>query len=308
MSEPTIQSDVAVMDTRNIVTLDLPADVPSLSVRSFGLTHPGKVRPQNEDQFLIATLAKALQVQQTSLPQPKVQFSHERGHLFVVADGMGGHLGGERASALVLDSIEGFALNTLKYFYHLKGSEADQVLVEFQQALGKADAALFAESARHPELHGMGTTLTMAYSLNNDLFVAHVGDSRAYLYRENSLYQLTRDHTMVAEMVRRGVIQPAEAVKHRLRHLITNSVGGSEQGVQVEIDKARLEPDDVVLLCSDGLTEMVPDDQIAETLQDETDPRRACERLVALANDHGGKDNVTVIIARYEAPATPDAA
>jgi PPM family protein phosphatase len=306
MSEPTIQSDVAVIDADQIATMEPAPDAPGLLVRSFGLTHPGRVRSKNEDQFLIAILAKALKVQHTSLAQPAVQYSSQRGHLFVVADGMGGHQGGERASALVLDSLESFVLNTLKWFFHLKGSEADQVLLEFQQALGKADAALFAEAARHPELRGMGTTLTMAYSLNSDLFVAHIGDSRCYLQRDNAIYQLTRDHTMVNELVRRGVIPPEDAAGHRLRHVITNSVGGFEPGVQVEIDKVHLEPDDILLLCSDGLTEMVSDDEITAILEEESDPRRACERLVVTANEHGGKDNVTAIVARYEAAPLAD--
>jgi protein phosphatase len=270
-----------------------------LAVRSFGLTDRGRVRPQNEDQFLIAELAKSLRVRQSSLPQRVNQTSAERGHLFLVADGVGGHHGGERASALAMQSIEDFVLNSLKWFFHLKGSEEQNLLKEFQTALRQADARLFAEAYYHPEQAGMGTTLTLAYSLDADLFIAHVGDSRCYLFRGGELHQLTRDHTLVAEMVREGLLAPEAAGRHRLRHVITNVVGGCDPGVEVEVHKAYLESGDILLLCSDGLTEMVPADRIANALAEETEPRTACERLVAEANERGGKDNITVIIARF---------
>src|SRR5262249_39996013 len=150
----------------------------------FGLTDPGKNRTTNEDQFLIAVLLKALQVERTSLPQPKVQHSSDRSHLFVVADGMGGHAAGEKASALTIDSLETFILETFKWFAQCKGKEQDQVLADFQRALSHANAHVLAKAEERPELHGMGTTLTLAYSLNDELFVAHVGDSRCYLYRD----------------------------------------------------------------------------------------------------------------------------
>jgi protein phosphatase len=189
------------------------------------------------------------------------------------------------------------------WFRRLKGSEADKVLHEFQQAIGRADAKILAEAAQRPELHGMGTTLTMAYVLNEELFVAHVGDSRCYVLRDGLLYQLTHDHTMVQEMVRRGLLEEAEAAHHRMRHVITNVVGGTDPGIQVEIHKIHLEPNDTLLLCSDGLTEMVSNEDIADTLQRAADPEQACRRLVQQANDHGGKDNVTVIVARFEQAA-----
>ncbi len=272
-----------------------------LAPQTYGLTHPGRVRDNNEDQFLIAVLTKTLQVVQSSLPQPRLQYGGDRGYLFVVADGMGGHAAGERASALAIHTIEGFMLDALKWFSQLRGEEGNAVLHEFQQAVSQADAALFAEAERHPELHGMGTTFTMAYSLHDDLFVAHVGDSRGYLLRRGQMYRMTHDHTMVDEMVQRGLLSPEEAAGHRLRHIITNALGGRDPGVRVELHKIRLEPGDVLLLCSDGLTEMVPDAEIAAVLHGEPGPWEACETLVARANERGGKDNITVVVARYEA-------
>jgi len=271
------------------------------TVRSFGLTDPGRVRPSNQDHFVILELARTMSVLQTSIPQAKAQYSHLRGHIFLVADGMGGHQAGEVASALTVVTIEGFLLNTLKRFFDLKATEEQNVMKEFQSALLQADAKIFEEAAQHPELIGMGTTLTMAFAINWRLFVAHAGDSRCYLYSRGELHQLTQDHTMVAELVRRGALSPQAASRHPYRNVITNVLGGHEPGVQVELHKLDLEPDDVLLLCSDGLTDMIGNDRIAAILENQQEPKKVCEQLVAEANEKGGKDNITVIVVRFEA-------
>lgn len=303
MSKPVVDSEVREVRPTELDTVDLPAQRRPLQVRTFGLTDVGRVRDCNEDQFLIARLSKALQVEHTSLPQPTVQYGQEHAYLFVVADGVGGSAGGEKASAVAVNSLEGFLLSTLKWFHHFKGREGDQVLREFQQALGQADTKVFDEAARQPELRGMATTLTMAYSLGDELFVAHVGDSRCYLHRQGTLYQMTRDHTLAEDLVQRGGLLAEEAAKSPYRHVITNVVGGTEHGVRIDVHKMHLEAGDLVLLCSDGLTEMLPAEEIAAVLQAESSPADACQRLVAAANDRGGKDNVTVLLARFEAPA-----
>jgi len=303
MSQNAVISDMQVAHSGDLDTAQIVPPRPPLKVQSHGTTHPGRVRSTNEDQFLVAELTKALHVRQSSLPQRQVHLSSEQGHLFVVADGMGGHAGGEHASALAVDTIEDFMLNTLKWFFRLKGSEADRALAEFQAALARADDRVLREAGRHPELHGMGTTLTMAYSVGSDLFVIHAGDSRCYLFRDRTLHRLTRDHTLVGEMVRQGALQPEQAAHHQLRHVITNVIGGTTPGVQAEVHKVQLEAHDRLLLCSDGLTEMVPEPEIADILHGEPEPSRACQRLVDRANELGGKDNVTVVLARYEEEA-----
>jgi protein phosphatase len=301
MSQLAVQSETSVLHARDLDTITVPGSGATLAVRSFGLSDPGKVRGRNEDQFLIAALVKALQVRQTSMPQPRLLHSNDRSHLFVVADGMGGHAAGQRASALAIHSVEQFVLETFKWFRQCRGRDEDKVLADFQTAIGQANALILSEAAQHPQLHGMGTTLTLAYSLNDVLFVAHAGDSRCYLWRDHTLYRLTRDHTLVEEMISKGHIKAEEAVNHQWRHVITNAVGGDSAEVQVEVHKLQLEAGDGVLLCSDGLTEMVSEQEIAYTLRDEAEPERACRRLVARANEEGGKDNITVIVARYEA-------
>lgn len=275
-------------------------DTGPLRVRSFGMTDRGFVRNTNEDQFLIATLTKAVRIQQSSLLAATTRRGEEEGHIFVVADGFGGAPAGEQASAIAVESIEDFLANSLKWFFRLKGAEKEQALAEFQEALRRADARIFEQSDEHPELNGMGTTLTLAYSLGGDLFVAHAGDSRCYLFRESNLERLTRDHTLAAVLAESKSMVPDEAGRQRLSHVITNAVGGRSPGVHPEIHKWELRPGDMLLLATDGLTRHVPDEQIAATLATEPDPKAACERLTTLALDAGGRDNVTVVVARYE--------
>jgi PPM family protein phosphatase len=224
----------------------------------------------------------------------------ERGHLFLVADGMGGHRAGEQASALAVVAIEQFTLNTFKWFFDSNGPEAQRVLTQFQTALRQADARILEEATEHPELGGMGTTVTMAFQLDSQLCIVHVGDTRAYLYAHDELSQITHDHTLMAEMLRRGEIQPEQAAEHRLRHVITNVVGGTEAGVDVEAHALNVYAGDRLLLCSDGLTEMMTDEAIAAILRAEANPEAACMKLVAQANEAGGRDNITVLIVRFD--------
>ena len=284
-----------------------PKPPPTLAVKAFGITDTGKVRATNEDQFLIAELTKAMRVWQTSLPEPKVQVGEERAHLFLVADGMGGHRAGERASALAVVAIEQFTLNSFKWFLGSNSADAQRVLAQFQSALSQADAQILDAAADDPELRGMGTTVTMAFHLGTQLCVVHVGDSRAYLYRDGELLQLTQDHTLMADMMRSGALRPDQVAGHRFRHVITNVVGGEELGVSVEARALEVQAGDRLLLCSDGLTEMVTNDTIAATLDAEPTPELAAKQLLAQANESGGRDNITLLIVRFD-PDDSDAA
>jgi serine/threonine protein phosphatase PrpC len=264
------------------------------------LTHQGLVRTNNEDHFLVARLAKSMQICQTSLKNSgQTRFSDEDGHLMVVADGMGGAAAGERASAMAVESVEEFALNTLKWFLHLGKTDENTLVAELRKALEIADQAVVEEAEANARFNGMGTTLTMAYSVARDLYIVHAGDSRAYLYRQGSLEQITNDHTLVQLLVTGGVISPEAAKTHSKRNVVTNVIGGPSAGVHAEIHKLRLEHDDVLLLCSDGLTEPAEDRLIADILERTTDPDEAAKSLVALALEKGGPDNVTAIVARY---------
>ncbi len=276
-------------------------DPPRFRVKFGGLTNTGKLRGNNEDHFLISRLSKSMQVCKTSLPGGgKTQLSEEEGYLVVVADGMGGAAAGERASALAVGSVEEFVLNTLKWFLHLSGHDEHVLLAELRQSLERADRSVIERARSNPSLQGMGTTLTMAYSVATDLYIVHAGDSRAYLFRDGELLQLTSDHTLVQSLIDDGSISPEEARRHKRRHVVTNVIGGPSEGVFAEIHKLSLLDGDTLFFCTDGLTQPVDDEAIAKVLKHHHDPDDACARLVDLALRRGGPDNVTVVLARYQ--------
>jgi PPM family protein phosphatase len=293
MAKPNATSDTTVLPA-------VPIPARPFFVRTFGLTDRGLVRENNEDNFLIAELARTLAIHATSLPNSKARHSSHRGHVFVVADGIGGNQAGEKASELSVMTLEEFLLNTLKRFFGLESPDEKGVLKEFRSAIAQADARIFEEASQRLELFGMGTTLTMAFAVDWKLFVAHVGYSRCYLYSDGTLQQVTNDHTAGAELVRQGLFTAEQAARSPFRNIVTNVLGGSKPGVQVEVHRLDLVPGDTLLLCSDGLTGMVNDERIAQVLQEEADPPKACTKLVAEANEHGGKDNITVLITRFE--------
>jgi serine/threonine protein phosphatase PrpC len=296
MYPPPAASD---QPTLTMDTLPPLCPTPFLVVRAFGLTDPGKVRPGNEDHFLVAELSRTLRIQQTSLPQAATQRGRSRGHVLLVADGMGGHNAGEVASALSVETVEAFVLDLLRRFSNLHTGDEPGVLSDLRQAVRQADARIFEEVALHPELKGMGTTLTMAFISGSRLFVINAGDSRCYLLRDSRLLQLTEDHTVVAEMARRGEISPEEARHHPSRHIITNALGGGHPGVRIDVQRLDLEPGDRLLLCTDGLTDMLDGERIATVLAEEAQPEAACVRFVAEANQAGGQDNVTAVVAYF---------
>jgi protein phosphatase len=272
----------------------------SATVECGAATHRGKVRENNEDQYLVARLTKAMSVRKSSLGDGGTrQLSEEVGTLLAVADGMGGEAGGEHASALALETVEDFVLNTLEWFLEAGGTEERALLTELREALVRADRAVLGCARENPRLHGMGTTLTLGYSVGADLFIVHAGDTRAYLLHGGRLDQITSDHTLVQLLVDNGAISPDEARHHQRRNVVTNVIGGPSEGVDVEVHKVRVRDGDVLLLCSDGLTEPVDDAAIAAVLGAERDPERACQRLIGLALDRGGPDNVTAVVARY---------
>jgi len=293
--------------TGGISTLDHPVLTPApvkVEISCGALTHPGKVRENNEDHFLVARLAKSMQICQSSLAAPgETNFSLEDGYLMVVADGMGGAAAGERASAMAVASVQDYALNTLKWFLHVGKKDENALLAELQKSLEIADKAVMDEGEANARLCGMGTTLTMAYSIGTDLYITHAGDSRAYLFRDGKLEQITNDHTLVQLMISGGVISAEDAKHHARRNVVTNVIGGPNEGVHAEIHKIRLMEGDILLLCSDGLTEPVEDDRIAEVLGSEPDPEAAAQRLIDLALENGGPDNITAVVARYSVDA-----
>lgn len=293
--------------TRRTDPLPSPSNRP-LVTRVFGKSDVGRERAENQDRFLIASPVSTLW-RRKSKPSEPLPFADIDGELFVVADGMGGHAAGAEASALAVEAVETSLLSTLRGLFSVgddAAKEGAEMLDQMTHALRAADARVTAEAARSPDKRDMGTTLTMAYRCGAWLFVVHAGDSRCYLLRAGTLHRITRDHTLVGEMVRRGVLGAEEAERHELRHVVTNAIGGSVPGVRSEGHRLRLQAHDVLLLCTDGLTEMVTDHEIRHVLESEAEPRRACDELCAIANDRGGVDNITVIVARFETAGPPE--
>jgi protein phosphatase len=219
---------------------------------------------------------------------------------------MAGHPGGEVASGLAVEAVREFFLNPRKGQSRSPAVAAPNPLEELERAFLHAHARVGGEAALHPERRGMGTTLTAALAVGRKLFVGHAGHSRCYLFSKGELRQLTLDHTIAAELACWGAISPKDVARNHYRHVVTNVLEGTKPMVQVELHEGDLHPEDVFLLCSDGLTEMVSEDCIAAILQAEREPRRACERLVAEANAQGGTKNITVVVARIESQERPN--
>ncbi len=267
------------------------------------LTHPGKVRPTNEDNFLAVRFGRSLLTLKTSLPDGQVpEYFAEMGYGLVVADGVGGAAAGEIASSLAISVGVNLALHSPKWTLVMTPQEIQENMETWRRRFRQIDFVLTERAHADPALSGMATTLTVACSVGDDLCLYHVGDSRAYLYRQGKLHRLTPDQTMAQALADAGLIAPEEVATHRLRHVLTNALGRSGGDIEAEIQHMRLADGDRVLLCTDGLTEMVPDARIADLLRHVEVSEEACEALVAAALEAGGKDNVTVVLARYTIP------
>lgn len=266
-----------------------------------GISDRGKVRVDNQDHFYLARLGRFSQTLASSLPAGELpERLEEAGHVAVVADGMGGHAGGEVASRTAIIVFFHLLFDTPDWVLKVDDQSARKILDRVATRYRSLDS-LLAERARvDPTLRGMGTTMTLTYSIGFELFLAHVGDSRAYLCREGSLRQLTRDHTRVRELVDAGVMTREEAATHRLRNVLTNVVGGGVPLTDVDVHRVRLAPGDAVLLCSDGLYDVVKDDEIAPILAGTASAGAACRALVDLALERGAPDNVTAVVSRYD--------
>jgi PPM family protein phosphatase len=282
-----------------------PAGPAQAQVELAALSHPGHVRPNNEDSYFVARSARSLQTLLTNLPAGHVADRFEEaGYGMLVADGMGGMAAGEVASRLAVSTLISLVLDTPDWIMRAGEPESERLLQRITERYYRVDAALKEEADAVPSLKGMGTTMTLAFSLGRELFLGHVGDSRAYLRRGDALVQLTRDHTFAQALADIGVIRADEVTTHHLRHALTRALGGRGGPVKADVQRLRLRDGDQVLLCSDGLTDMVEDAAIGAVLGGAGTAADACQALLERALATGGKDNVTVVLARYRfAPA-----
>ena len=257
-----------------------------MKAASAGLTDVGRKRDHNEDSFLI----------------------DEELQLYVVADGMGGHAGGGTASRIAVETIDKRLreLRSTVVEQPASGTLQDSPVPEtIRSAVEQACLAIFAKAQEDPELAGMGTTVISLLLDEAHAFFAHVGDSRAYLVRGDLIQQISEDHSLVNEQIKAGMITPEEARHSRYRNIITRSVGFEEE-VQVDVMGLLAEPGDIFILCSDGLANMLEDQEILEIVHaNSLDDIPA--RLIDLANERGGDDNITVIAVRAELANGPEA-
>ena len=269
-------------------------------------SHSGYHRAKNEDHFFVTRLSRTLQTMITSLPAEDVPaLAEEVNYVMVVADGMGGHAAGELASRTAISALVGLALEVPDWIFKIDEEHVPEIERRSRKYVQEVGAMLVEHGRRDAALRGMGTTLTVVRSLGRDLLITHVGDSRAYLLRGGGLHRLTRDHTFAQLLVDSGRLAPDDVAMSRHRHVLTNALGGSIEDVQVDTDRLQLEDGDRLLLCSDGLTDLVDDQTITNILRETTRSSDACERLVQRALDNGGRDNVTVIVAAYRLPEEP---
>ncbi len=261
-----------------------------LKLDCFGMTHQGMRRPSNEDQFLIADLTRSLHVHFSSLSMDDGETLNgsTQGQILMVADGLGGRPNGERASRLAIDTMAEYFTDVLPWFFHPDQMPAEEIDEELRQALNRCQEAIQRESTFVPDLEAMATTLTMAWITRLELHVIHVGDSRAYLHRHHRLRRLTDDQTIQTLDVDR--FQRVVA-----KHPLWSCLGVDE--MLPSFYQESLQADDTLLLCTDGLTLELSEEEIATCLDSETSATETCQCLVQGALHRGGRDNITAVVA-----------
>jgi protein phosphatase len=273
----------------------LASDGEHITVDIYAVTDVGRTREHNEDAYVVSDLARGTPLDFDVVVQQ--QRVGTRGVLFMVADGMGGAAAGELASATAVDVV----LRYLREHWTSRedtGNAADFVIA-LEDATHTANGVIFRYASEHTELRGMGTTSTIAGLLGDTLYIAQVGDSRAYLVRDGVSRQLTKDQSLIQKLVEAGEITEEEAEVSDRRNIILQALGPEAQ-VKIDITHQQIRRRDVLVLCSDGLSGLVKADEIAKAVRESPDLTAACHSLVALANDQGGPDNITVVAARFD--------
>jgi protein phosphatase len=264
----------------------------------FGLTHVGRVRTVNQDNFLVCSMRKSIAVQLTSLPDlDRLPLGTERlAMLAMVADGVGGGVTGDAASRLAVEAVTQYVARTMECYSAVDETNDIAFADALQDTALQVHADILRQAEENPELTGMATTLTVWVGAWPRAYLLHVGDSRCYVLRDGELKQLSRDQTMAQELVDSGALKPAEAFRSRWAHVLSSSIGGPQSAPVVHRLTQRW--GQVGLLCSDGLTKHVPDEQIRDRLRSMTSARQVCQDLLQDALDAGGTDNITVVVGR----------
>lgn len=302
-------------DTAEIPAAREPEPRPAVGASSLvevdlaGLSDPGKVRLNNEDHYFVGRFQRGMRTLSTNIPEGEMPRTYdETVYAMLVADGVGGSAAGEIASRTAIQALVDLILETPDWIMLLDDRLAEEVLKRMERRFQRVREILVQRAKADQSLHGMGTTMTVAGSVGSELLTAHVGDSRAYVFRRSGrLERLTQDQTMAQSLADSGAIRQDEVETSPYRHVLTSALATRGAFVQVQLKRSRLEDGDQLLLCSDGLTDMVPDDAIAPVLAKARSSKDACRRLVNLALENGGKDNVTAVVGRYQIPASASA-
>jgi PPM family protein phosphatase len=271
----------------------------SVRVSVFGKTDLGRTRDHNEDTFLVADLSTG----NASL-QPEVR-SHvigPRGSLFMVADGMGGAAAGELASAMAADLIY---RHMSTHWANDGRLTADRFAFRMKEAVEQANEQLYSYAREHPEVRGMGTTVTAAGVFGNNLYLTQIGDSRAYLVRGSEAIQLTKDQSLMQRLVDAGELTEDEAEQSERRNIILQALGPDPR-VKVDLTYQSIRRGDTLILCSDGLSGLVRREEFAQLAGQHPDPQALCAALIDLANARGGPDNITVVTASFDGDGLPE--
>lgn len=265
---------------------------------SFGAASDvGKVRSSNEDHFVVIERRRSSELLLSNLEIEGSSLYTDRSYAAIVADGMGGERFGEFASRVALETMFDLANQATSWIMKFTDFEAQQIRQRVRAYVDQIQSTMRDYIRSDPALAGMGTTWTSALCLSHDVLIVHIGDSRAYTLRQKELRQITHDETVAQAFVDAG--KAPQSVK-QFRHLLLNHFGGDKQQVSAQIYHVRVEPGDRLLLCTDGLTDMISDDLISQTLQSHARPQETSDALVELALKNGGKDNVTVVVAAVE--------
>jgi protein phosphatase len=286
---------------QNVKTRDpRPSDA---DIDIYGLTHPGKVRPNNEDHFLVCALQRRTEVFCTSLPNPASLGGNGRiAMLGMVADGVGGAVAGEEASRMALEGVTRYVSQALRCYYSSDPDDDEEFIHTLEDAALQVHNEMAETTRTNPELRGMATTLTLWLGVWPNSYLLQVGDSRCYTLRNGELIQMSRDQTMAEDLVEQGVFTRADAKNTKWANVLSSAIGGPQAAPVVR--KFQQDWGQVGLMCSDGLTRHVTDEQIRERLMTATSARQACEQLLQDALDAGGLDNITIIVGRLAAKPT----
>ena len=264
----------------------------------YALTHQGKVRTQNQDHFLVCQFKKQMEVLHTSLPDVSViPADQERlAALMMVADGVGGHIGGEEASRVAVNAVAQFLSESVHVYYTVDTADDSVFADALAAAASRAHDRVLEHRERNPELGRAATTLTLWIGVWPRVYLVQLGDSRYYVLRGDELVQISRDQTVAQDLMDQGVLTPEQESRGRWSHTLSNAIGGVES--KPVVTSIENDWNYVHLLCSDGLTKHVSNDQIKQRLQAMTSAQQACEALLQDALDGGGTDNITVVIGR----------